>query len=720
MKYMKLPAIIFFVLIACFNKSQAEEPFWELASMSPPRGQIEYLYSAEGGNMYLTDYFGEMFHTSDYAENWNWLNLNYKYYGTIKVNNNLIASGSKWVDMIGFISGIFKSTDEGKTWFEITGNWNIKREVSKPLKDRNTIYIGVGDTLTSSSDIYCSIDEGNTWDSIGHIEPPGKVDGMWDLLVTNNIMIILGKPADHKDYGGYVFISKDTLKTWKEIYFKDNAFKVIIKSDSEYYSCSYSGIWYTSDYGETWVQKWLPGEPVYTIAFSPDYKDIYANIFGGKNYVCNPCGIKYSNDSGKTWQSAEDFADMPWSKISMLNLIIKDGFIYATPYLMGIFRSDDKGKTWFEKNKGYSGASPSDLAFNDSNIYITTSGIYKSTNGGKNFKYLGLRDAGLTSIAINSKKDIFVGDAGYGEKGIIRSTDGGKTWESINPGLTAVNNILINSKDYTFIPFYRSTDNGETWTETPVWGNRYGINDEGHIFAFFDGYIYRSTDDGINWDSVGYTKVTDGTEYNYGNIVFNKKTKVAGYYDLITIDNGRTWFKDTIKKRRIDNTFYCALDSQFCWVSSNSSGIWRSCDDGATWYKLDTTGLKHKDFGHIGVSPDGHIYVFGSTGGLYRSRERFAGTPGEDFLNRRVFIDASPNPFSQTTTVSFYNYFENVVSIALYNTLGDKVKTVVDNEFYMPGFREVEVSTDGLPSGIYFCRLEGRRMKETIKVIKVE
>jgi hypothetical protein len=357
-------------------------------------------------------------------------------------------------------------------------------------------------------------------------------------------------------------------------------------------------------------------------------------------------------------------------------------------------------------------------------------GIFNSKDEGHNFDFLGYKAYATGPIVVNSKGDIFIGNLGAlgTTNDIFRSTDGGKTWENKTTGAATVNAIVINSKDVLFIePGYRSTDNGETWQDLGLECSFLAINNEDHVFAFRDGTIYRSTDDGVSWEKQLSVDCDPTFMEREGRILFNNKTKTAAYSILprnldsccfITTDNGRSWqLSKTLSLTSSSNT---AVDSLYCWVKAGSRGIARSCDNGLTWQYLDTTGLKHKEFGPIGVSPDGHIYVFGSTGGLYRSRDAFVGTPGEDFLNRKIFISSHPNPFRQSTTIEFYIYFEDIITIALYNTIGEKVKTMVDNEFYFQGFNKVEVPTDGLPSGIYFCRLESKRLRETLKIIKVD
>ncbi len=64
-----------------------------------------------------------------------------------------------------------------------------------------------------------------------------------------------------------------------------------------------------------------------------------------------------------------------------------------------------------------------------------------------------------------------------------------------------------------------------------------------------------------------------------------------------------------------------------------------------------------------------------------------------------------PNPFNPTTTIRFDLPEDNNVKIEVFNILGQKVRTLV-NEFYKGGIHEVQFNSRGLASGVYIYRLE--------------
>jgi len=191
------------------------------------------------------------------------------------------------------------------------------------------------------------------------------------------------------------------------------------------------------------------------------------------------------------------------------------GLFYMAPVNGGVWKSDDYGNTWKpifdDQPSGSVGAIA--VALSDPNIIYVGSGeglqrpdlavgdgIYKSTDAGKTWTHLGLRDAQqITAIVVDPKNPdhVFVAAQGhpYGpntERGVFRSLDGGKTFERIlykdeNTGAADIvmdptnPQILfaalwaarvapweVRSGESFTIPgsgFYKSTDGGTTWKQ---------------------------------------------------------------------------------------------------------------------------------------------------------------------------------------------------------------------------------------------------------------
>src|SRR5436190_1654604 len=120
----------------------------------------------------------------------------------------------------------------------------------------------------------------------------------------------------------------------------------------------------------------------------------------------------------------------------------------------GVWKTTDYGRTWFPIFDDQPTGSIGDIAIAPSNpnvIYVgsgeglqrpdlsTGDGIYKSTDAGKTWTHLGLREAQQIGSIIIDPRDpnrVFAAALGhpYGpntERGVYRSTDGGQNWQRV-------------------------------------------------------------------------------------------------------------------------------------------------------------------------------------------------------------------------------------------------------------------------------------------------
>lgn len=71
-----------------------------------------------------------------------------------------------------------------------------------------------------------------------------------------------------------------------------------------------------------------------------------------------------------------------------------------------------------------------------------------------------------------------------------------------------------------------------------------------------------------------------------------------------------------------------------------------------------------------------------------------------------------PNPFNPTTTISYSLPAESPVTIMIYNSLGQEVATLV-NEQQPAGQYQATWNAAGLPSGVYFCQIKANGFVST-------
>lgn len=75
-----------------------------------------------------------------------------------------------------------------------------------------------------------------------------------------------------------------------------------------------------------------------------------------------------------------------------------------------------------------------------------------------------------------------------------------------------------------------------------------------------------------------------------------------------------------------------------------------------------------------------------------------------------------PNPFNPTTTLNYEVASDGLVQLNVYDALGREAAVLV-NEVKSPGRYEVKFDASGLPSGVYFYRLQAGDYSKTMKMI---
>ncbi len=176
----------------------------------------------------------------------------------------------------------------------------------------------------------------------------------------------------------------------------------------------------------------------------------------------------------------------------------------------GVWRSTDFGSTWTpifdSQTTGSIGAiavAPSDpnIIYVGSGAGIirpdlaTGDGMYKSTDAGKTWTHLGLRDTQMIAhidVDPRNPNRLFVAALGhpYGpnaERGIFRSTDGGATFEKVlfKDEYTSGNDVRIDPEDPNIV-------------YAALWQQQQGFWENG-AFGGTGGGIFKSTDGGSTW-----------------------------------------------------------------------------------------------------------------------------------------------------------------------------------------------------------------------------
>ena len=257
-------------------------------------------------------------------------------------------------------------------------------------------------------------------------------------------------------------------------------------------------------------------------------------------------------------------------------------------------------------------------------------GIYKSEDGGKTWKNMGLKASEhIGMIAVNPKNsdEVYVAAygplwAGGGERGIYKTTDGGKTWkQALNIGqYTGCNEVLIDPRNpnivyaaahqrmrqvYSYVSggpesaIYKSTDGGATWNKTTtglpsVEMGRIGLAmspvNPDVLYAVVEaqdkkGGVFRSTDRGASWSKMN-DFVTSG---NYYQEIFCDpkdvdKIYITDMFFMTSDDGGKTMKRLGEMWKHVDNhIIWIDPDDTAHYIVGCDGGIYESYDKAKTW-----------------------------------------------------------------------------------------------------------------------------------------
>ncbi len=343
--------------------------------------------------------------------------------------------------------------------------------------------------------------------------------------------------------------------------------------------------------------------------------------------------------------------------------------IYAGTASGGVWKTTNNGVTWEPIFDDQITSTIGDVTVAPSNpgiIWVGTGepnnrqssswgdGIYKSTDGGRTWKNMGLRDThhiGRIVIHPTNPDIVYVAALGHlwgsnKERGLFRTMDGGKTWSNTkfideNTGFVDVAldhespNVLYAAayqrrrRGWGFngggpgSGLYRTTDGGETWarlTNGLPSGNtgRIGIDiyrsSPNVVYAVIEhkqGGVFRSEDKGLTWKKMSSTNPRP-MYYSKIRIDPNNDQRiwVLGASMYVSEDGGKSFSTNYVRGVHGDHhAMWINPSDSNHMVLGSDGGIYFSYDRGKTWDFVNTLPLGQ--FYEIGFDMQNPYYVYG-------------------------------------------------------------------------------------------------------------
>src|SRR5438067_3284989 len=238
----------------------------------------------------------------------------------------------------------------------------------------------------------------------------------------------------------------------------------------------------------------------------------------------------------------------------------------------GVWKSDDYGRTLspiFDQQPTQSIVAIAVAPSNSDIVYVASGeglqrpdlsigdGIYKSTDAGKTWTHLGLREGQqIRALAIDPRDPnrLFAAVLGhpYGsnpERGIFRSTDGGATWQQVlyKDENTGGSDVAIDPSNPNIV-------------YACMWQSRLGPWEDNNAFAGTGGGLFKFTDGGSTWQKLGKGLPDELVQINIANA--------------------------NSKPSRLYATLSTTKPSDY--ASGKGVGFYRSDDAGESWTQITT------------------------------------------------------------------------------------------------------------------------------------
>lgn len=351
------------------------------------------------------------------------------------------------------------------------------------------------------------------------------------------------------------------------------------------------------------------------IAVAPDKKTWYIGVASG--------GVWKTENAGTTWQPIFD------SQTDVYSI----GTVVLDP--------KDPNTVWVGTGENNAQRSVS-----------YGNGIYKSEDGGRSWRNMGLKESehiGRIAFDPRDSKVMYVAAQGPlfsegGERGLYKTTDGGETWTKILGGTrwAGVNDVLVDPANPDVLlastwqrhrhffgylaggpesGLHRSTDGGKTWKPVgvvPSGEGRIGLaRSPSHphiVYAIVEaaggrGGTFRSDDGGVSWRRQG-SYSTIGLYYQeiFVDPVNPERVYSMDVRTMVSNDGGRTFGPLGEAGKHVDNhALWADPDDPDHLLIGSDGGLYESFDGGST-YKF-FANLPLAQFYKIDISREMPFYL---------------------------------------------------------------------------------------------------------------
>ena len=501
---------------------------------------------------------------------------------------------------------------------------------------RATIY------ATSESGVFISSDGGSSWEAT---PLPGVGAQVRAIATSLNHPDSAYVSYSHLQLDGHTWMgvarTKDSGRNWSLVWKEDKTSAANIHDN-----------WIANQIGVSWGEN-----PLGLGVAEQDPELCYGTDFGRTMITTN---------GGATWRGAysRKVPQGGWTSTG-LDVTTNYGYLFD-PFDsnrrfipttdIGLFRSEDKGRSWTRSVKGVP------EAWSNTTYWIA----FDPGIRGKMWGVMsGTHDLPRPKMWRKTSVSTYQG-------GVCVSVDGGRTWKTSNTGMpeTAPTHILLDpaspaGRRTLWVAamgrgVYKSTDDGATWVlknkgivqnDPLAWritrasdGTLYVAiarrSEDGSIGTSGDGAIYKSTDGAESWVPMKLPAEVNAPNgltidpQRSSRLYLSAWTRATGVHGkgggiFLSDDGGNSWKNVLDRDQHIYDVTVDPHDTNILYAAGFESSAWRSADRGEHWSRISGFNFK---WGHR-VMPDlvdpKMIYISTFGGGVWHG-PAVGGTPRPD------------------------------------------------------------------------------------------
>jgi len=663
-----------------------------------------------------------------------------------------------------FYGVIYKTTNGGLNWFKQNVGNNNRGFYCLYFLDSNIGWIGSGSPVWGTGYLYKTTNGGINW-SLKEFNGAAQINSIKFFDTDNGWIMghynLIAKTSD----GGLTWIQKPinnippaSYTSFLDLYsINNNEVWVLVDCNSGYI---FSHFFKTTNGGDNWILMYS-----YTDSLATNARNFYKI-----NFINSYTGFS-NGDYGfiiRTTNSGLNWSKIYVSSFGMDNIISSllpvnnnDIFSCGGPYIAGsqgpfnfLYKSTNAGVNWSLKtyNREFTFL---DIKFinNNTGFVIADSGrIYKTTNSGGNWNLVFSNNIhGFSDIAFpNSTTGYVIGNYDwyynfYSNGRMLKTTNGGNNWDIfLNMPYQTFYTLTFIDQNTGFIGcdsnlILRTTNAGTNWNTVSIPAQYlYHIRDisfinntTGYLFGIYSYYsisksaIYKTTNAGNNWSVVFDSS---GSIFNT-HIYFVNNEIGFKYYGSVnlqkTTNGGTNWFYSNLPYINNGVSSMRFINSNTGWIGGNNSQlgsmIIKTTNGGVNW--LLQFNEHSKGITSIFAFDSDNAWLCGGYSSIYKTTNG-GGNIGikkiNDYIPSHYSLSQNyPNPFNPTTNIRYQIPNNSYVVLKIYDILGKEIATLV-NEKLKAGEYESTFDGSGLPSGVYFYKLEAGEYSETKKMLVIK